>query len=101
MAKRSQIAREEKRAHMRAVYAKKRAELKKKVVDPNLSEEERREAMFKLNALPRDASPVRYTRRCKKTGVSRSVYRKFQLNRIALREMALQGLLPGVTKASW
>lgn len=101
MAKTCQIAREEKRAKLRALNAEKRAELKKKLIDPNLSDEERREAMFRLNSLPRDASPVRYTRRCQKTGRSRGVYRKFQLNRISFREMALQGALPGVTKASW
>lgn len=101
MAKTSQHAREAKRAKYRELHATKRAELKKKIIDPNSSEEERRTAMFQLAQMPRDGSPVRYTRRCQKTGVSRAVYRKFQLNRIAFREMALQGMLPGVTKASW
>lgn len=101
MAKTSQTAREEKRAHMRAVYAAKRAELKKKIIDPSIDDDERRAAMFRLNALPKDGSAVRHTRRCQQTGRSRGVYRKFQLNRITFREMALQGMLPGVTKASW
>lgn len=101
MAKTSQFAREEKRAKARAQQAAKRAELKKKIIDPSISEEERRETVFRLNALPKDGSSVRHTRRCQQTGRSRGVYRKFQLNRITFREMALAGLLPGVTKASW
>jgi len=101
MAKQSQIARERKRAATANRHAQKRAALKKAIIDQSASDEDRRAAMMKLAALPRDGSKSRYTRRCQKTGVSRAVYRKFQLNRIAFREMALQGLLPGVTKASW
>lgn len=101
MAKTCQIAREEKRAKLRALQAEKRADLKKKVSDPSIDEDERRDAMWRLNSLSKDGSPVRVTRRCQKTGRSRGVYRKFQLNRITFREMALQGMLPGVTKASW
>lgn len=101
MAKKSQIAREVKRAHQRSLQAEKRAELKKKIIDPELSEEDRREAVFKLNSMARDSSKVRHTRRCAQTGRSRGVYRKFSLSRITFREMALEGMLPGVTKASW
>ena len=101
MARKCQLARERKRAHLRALQAEKRATLKKQVLDVDLNEEDHREAMFKLAKMKRDGSRVRHVRRCAKTGVSRAVYRKFQLNRIAFREMALQGMLPGVTKASW
>jgi small subunit ribosomal protein S14 len=101
MAKKCQIARERKRAKLIKQYAERRNALRKAVIDPNLSDEERFEARMKLNKLPRDSAPTRYTRRCSATGVSRAVYRKYQLNRISFREMALEGLLPGVTKASW
>ena len=79
----------------------KRAELKAKIINENLSDDERREAMFQLTKMPRDSSRVRVQSRCGTTGHPRAVYRKFKLNRIMFRQMALQGLLPGVTKASW
>ncbi len=101
MAKKGQLDREKKRFALSDRHATKRNELKKKIIDESLSDEERRDAMFALTKMPRDASKTRRTFRCQKTGVSRAVYRKFQLNRIAFREMALQGMLPGVTKASW
>ena len=101
MAKKCQIAREVKREKLRTLHAKKRAELKAIIVDTKTEGEARRDAMFKLQKMPRDGSSSRNTRRCQKTGVSRAVYRKFRLNRIAFREMALEGMLPGVTKASW
>ena len=101
MAKKSQLARERKRASTAERHATRRAELKKTIVNPATGEEDRREAMFALQKMPRDGSPSRYSRRCQATGVSRAVYRKFRLNRIAFREMALDGSLPGVTKASW
>ena len=101
MAKACQIARERKRQILVERHQEKRKELKAAQIDPKLSFEEREAARFKLSTLPRDSSPVRLTRRCQATGVSRAVYRKFQLNRIAFREMASSGLLPGVTKSSW
>jgi len=101
MAKKCQLDREIKRRKTTARHAPKRAELKKKIIDPNISEEERRDAVFQLSKMPRDGSAVRHTSRCQRTGVSRAVYRKFQLNRISFRDMALDGTLPGVTKASW
>lgn len=101
MARKCQLARERKRADLRARHAEKRAALKKVISSLDSTEEERQEAMFRLSMMPRDGSKVRHTRRCAKTGVSRAVYRKFELNRITFREMALQGMLPGVTKASW
>lgn len=95
------LARERKRKKLIDQYQKRRIELRKAQVDPGLSEDDRLAARLKLNALPRDSSPSRFSRRCAATGTSRSVYRKFELNRISFRNMALAGLLPGVTKSSW
>ena len=101
MAKTSMVNREIKRAKTAEKFAAKRAELKAKIIDQNLSDDERQAAMFALTKLPRNGSRSRVKRRCQATGASHAVYRKFQLNRISFRNMALQGLLPGVTKASW
>ncbi len=101
MAKTSTQAKERKRIELSNRHAKKRTELKAKIIDPNLSEDERRDAMFALTKMKRDTSRTRVMRRCQATGAPHAVYRKFQLNRITFRNMALQGLLPGVTKASW
>ena len=95
------LARERKREKLIELYKVRRSELREKQCDPKLSEEQRMAARLKLNALPRDSSPSRYQRRCAATGTARSVYRKFELNRISFRNMALAGLLPGVTKSSW
>ena len=95
------LAREVKRKKLIDQYKVRRDALRKAQVDPNLTDEERLAARLKLNALPRNSSPSRFTRRCAMTGTSHSVYRKFELNRISFRNMALQGLLPGVTKSSW
>ena len=101
MAKKSMIAREVKRAKMVEKYAAKREALKKASVDPSLSFDERMEAMEKLNKLPRNASPVRRQRRCRITGRPHAVYRKFGLSRNMLRQLAMQGDVPGLRKASW
>jgi len=101
MAKSCQIAREKKRTRLNASSQAKRVSLKKMIIDESLPDDERRAAMFKLNTLSANSSRVRMHRRCVATGRTRGVYRKFQLNRIVFREMALEGLLPGVTKASW
>lgn len=82
-------------------YSKKRDELKKKIINQNISEGERHDAMFALQNLPRNSSPVRYRNRCHLTGRPRSYYRAFGLSRIKFRELALQGMIPGVTKSSW
>src|SRR5690606_6614491 len=82
-------------------YATKRNELKKKIINENLSPDERAAAMFALQRLPRNSSPVRIRNRCELTGRSRAYYRAFKLSRIALRELALRGMLPGVTKSTW
>jgi small subunit ribosomal protein S14 len=101
MAKKSMIAREVKRAETAARYAQKRAEIKARVRDPNLSIEERRAALLELQKLPRDASPTRQRNRCGLTGRPRGYYRKFGLSRNKLREVVMRGEAPGVTKASW
>ncbi len=101
MAKVSMINRESKRTKLVAKYATKRAELKKRSVDLELSPEERRDAMQALHALPRDASPVRQRNRCQITGRPHGVYRKFGLARNKLREAAMRGDIPGLVKSSW
>lgn len=101
MAKRSMIERELKRAGLVKRYAKKRAALKATIRDLTVSDEERVLAQEKLNALPRDASPVRMRNRCAITGRPHGYYRKFGLSRNKLRECAMRGEIPGLTKASW
>lgn len=101
MAKTSMIEREKKRAKTVKRYAAKRAELKAKIIDQNLSEEERWEAQIQFQKLPRDASPSRRQRRCNLTGRPHGVYRKFGLCRNKLREAAMRGDIPGLVKSSW
>ena len=101
MAKKSMIARENKRTRMVAKYAEKRAALKTVLGDLNASDEEKWEAQIALQKLPRDASPVRQRRRCQITGRPHGVYRKFGLCRNKLREAAMRGDVPGLVKASW
>lgn len=101
MAKVSMIARETKRAHVAARDAEKRAELKKQIIDPNLSFDERMAARDKLNKMDVNGAKIRGRRRCVLTGRPRGNVRKFNLCRIKLREMASEGLLPGVKKSSW
>ncbi len=101
MAKASMIARERKRARTVAKYAEKRAALKAILADVNASDEDKWEAQIKLQKLPRDASPVRQQNRCRITGRPHGVYRKFGLCRNKLREAAMRGDIPGLTKASW
>jgi small subunit ribosomal protein S14 len=101
MAKKSMIQRELKRAKLVAKYADKRAELKAVIRSVNSTDEERRAAQARLNSLPRDASPTRQRKRCSITGRPHGVYRKFGLGRNKLREGAMKGEIPGLTKASW
>ena len=101
MAKKSMIERELKRAKLVARYADKRKKLKAIIRNINSSDEERQEAQAKLNAMPRDASPTRQRARCAITGRPHGVYRKFGLGRNKLREGAMKGEIPGLTKASW
>ena len=99
MAKVSMIARENKRIKMVQKFAKKREELKKVISDMNLSDEERYEARLKLQKLPRDASTVSLQRRCQITGRPHAVYRRFGLSRNKLRELAMNGDVPGLVKS--
>ena len=101
MAKKSMIARENKRTRMVAKYAQKRAALKAILSDVNASDDEKWDAQVALQKLPRDASPVRQQRRCQVTGRPHAVYRKFGLCRNKLREAAMRGDVPGLVKASW
>lgn len=95
------IQRELKRQKLNAKYAKKRLQLKAIVRDVSSSDDEREVAQARLNALPRDSSKTRQRNRCAITGRSRGVYRKFGLARNKLREAAMRGEIPGLTKASW
>ncbi|MGQ9685870.1 MAG: 30S ribosomal protein S14 [Thiobacillaceae bacterium] len=101
MAKISLINREEKRRRLVKKYAAKRAELLAIIGDQSRSEEERMDARLKLQSLPRNANPTRLRNRCKLTGRPRGVFRKFGLCRNKIRELAMQGEVPGVVKASW
>ncbi len=101
MAKKSMIERERKRIATVKRYAKKRAMLKEVIRSVSSSDEERLEAQAKLGAMPRDASATRLRTRCAITGRPRGVYRKFGLGRNKLREAAMKGEIPGLTKASW
>ncbi|MDG1172985.1 MAG: 30S ribosomal protein S14 [Opitutales bacterium] len=101
MAKKSAIQRNRKRELMVARFAAKRSALKKVLADPATSEEDFYTAQAKLTKLPKNSSAVRLVRRCSLTGRPRAVLRKFGLSRISFRELALQGKVPGVIKASW
>ncbi len=101
MAKTALINREQKRRDTVKKFAAKRAELLAIIADVKLSEEERHAARLKLQALPRNASPVRLRNRCALTGRPRGTFRKFGLGRTKVREYAMRGEIPGVIKASW
>ncbi len=101
MAKKSKIAKNEQRAELVERYAERRAELKKVINDPDASYDEKRAAYAAIAKMPRDASPTRYRNRCGVSGRPRGYFRKFGMSRIALRELAHKGELPGVRKASW
>ena len=101
MAKLSMVERERKREKLVRKYAEKRKALKAIIANPNTPDEERMDAQGKLQAMPRDASPVRQRNRCRRTGRPRGVYRKFGLGRNKLRESAMRGEIPGLVKSSW
>ncbi len=101
MAKVSVIQRELKRQRLVQRYARKRAELKAIIKNPNSTPEQRAEAIRKLQQIPRNASPVRLRNRCRLTGRPHGYYRKFGLGRNKLREAAMRGDIPGLVKASW
>ena len=101
MAKLALANRQDKRRKTVTKFAARRAQILEILNDPKRSDEERAEARARLQRLPRDASPVRLRNRCKLTGRPRGVFRKFGLGRNKLREIAMRGEIPGVTKASW
>lgn len=101
MARLSAVVKNNKRQKLAKKYGPKAAELRKKAVDMKLSDEERDAARAKLQNLPRNANPNRVRNRCELTGRSRGVFRDFKLCRNKFRELANNGLIPGVTKASW
>jgi small subunit ribosomal protein S14 len=101
MAKTSILAREKKRTLTVAKFAAKRAAVKAVLKDINATDEEKWDAQIKLQKMPRDASPVRQRNRCRITGRPHGVYRKFGMCRHKLREAAMRGDVPGLTKASW
>ncbi len=101
MARKASIEKNNKKKAISSKFYKFRTELREKAVNFSLSEEERSAARNKLQSLPRNTSPNRVTTRCEITGRPRGNYKKFGLSRIAFRQLALDGKLPGVTKASW
>ena len=101
MAKTSAIQRNLKRIRLAKKFLKKRQELKKIIKNKKLPLEERFNAQLKLAKLPRNSAKVRIRNRCEMTGRPRGVYRKFKISRIALRELASKGIIPGMTKSSW
>ena len=101
MAKKSQLNRDNKRKALIVKFADRRAELRKRLGDPEVPYEEKIEIQEAFAKLPRNSCPTRLTRRCSISGRPRSYYRKFDISRIALRDLALKGMLPGMRKSSW
>lgn len=101
MAKLSMIKKNNKRKSLSSKYWKYRKQLREAAVSVKLSDEEKKTAQLKLQKLRKDTNPNRVTTRCEITGRPRGNYKKFGLSRIAFRQLALDGKLPGVTKASW
>ena len=101
MAKKSMIARERVRLKLSCLGLKRREKLRSILKNPNADYDEKLAAMIKLNKRPRDESHVRVQRRCRSCGRPRAVYRKFELCRICLRNVAMHGDVPGLLKASW
>ena len=101
MAKKSSIEKNNRRRKLVDSYAAKRKALKDVVMDQSKSLEERFRAQLKLSALPRNSAKIRIRNRCEVTGRPRSVYRKLEMSRIALRELGNQGMVPGLVKSSW
>ena len=101
MAKKSAIDKNKKRMYMVDLHKEKRGVLKKIIRDKTVSQEDRFKAVLKLAALPKNGSKIRVRSRCEITGRPRGNYRKFAMSRIAFRDLASSGQLPGITKASW
>ncbi len=101
MAKKSAVEKNKRRRRLVDKYAEKRAALKAIANDESLSMEERFNARLKLAELPRNSAPNRVRNRCEVSGRPRAYYRKLKMSRIALRELASRGLVPGMVKSSW
>tara|TARA_A100000164_G_C21411239_1_gene542267 strand:- start:3 stop:308 length:306 start_codon:yes stop_codon:yes gene_type:complete len=101
MAKMSAINKNNMRIKLSQKYNKKRTNLKKIIMDKNISLEERFKAQQKLSKLPRNSAKVRVMNRCQITGRPHGVYRKLKISRIALRQLGLEGKIPGMVKSSW
>ena len=101
MAKISKVVRNNKRKAKVALWSERRAAAKKIIANPKSTAEEVDAAVILLQKMPRDASPIRVRNRCSQTGRSRGYLRKFGISRIALRELSLEGQIPGVVKSSW
>ena len=101
MAKISHVVKNNRRKAKVELWAERRAAAKKIINDPKSSPEQVDEAVLRLQKMPRDASPSRVRNRCSQTGRSRGYLRKFGISRIALRDLALEGQIPGVVKSSW
>ena len=101
MAKKSKVVKNNQRKELVERYSDKRSKLLSIIKDPKTSYVDKRIAYQKIEKMPRDANPIRFRNRCNLTGRSRGVYRRFGLSRISLREMVNNGLIPGVSKASW
>lgn len=101
MAKKSSVEKQKRREKLVNLKWAKRQELRNKSYNMNLSEEEREQARIALNKMPRDSSPIRLRNRCQLTGRARGYLRKFRLSRLSFRELASNGMIPGVTKSSW
>lgn len=101
MAKTSSIEKQKRRERLVKLHWDKREALKNTAANQHLTEEERQDARLALNKMPRNSSPVRLRNRCQFTGRVRGYLRKFKSSRLCFREMASNGLIPGVTKASW
>lgn len=101
MAKKSMVARDAKRLRVALQYAQRRMELRRIIKDRSVPPDQLDEALFKLQKLPRDASPTRQRNRCGMSGRPHGFYRKFGLSRNKLREAAMRGDVPGLVKASW
>lgn len=101
MAKKSAVEKNNRRVKLAKAHAGRRARLKAMIHDKTLTPEERFAAQLKLQQLPRNSNPNRVRNRCEVTGRPRAYYRKFKMSRIALRDMASLGYVPGVVKSSW
>ena len=101
MAKQSSIQKNLNRKNIVSKFSARRKSLKEQIMKKDLTIEERFKLQSKLNELPRDSANIRVRNRCELTGRARSVYRKFGLSRIKLRELTMSGSLPGVVKSSW